>query len=190
MYSIYILVCSSGLNFFKANCRGRFFDFVFNAQRVKVGTATHTHVIHLFHVHNLTQIQQHFSHVIHFTPNNIRFALLLYFSGRFCKKFHVASDETEILNRGCSLLLPWSKAVRNCNFCLAVACDEQVTLVTVLHQAGTQNFSFYPQIGTDQSSTPYKVSQVSRLKTQESRVKTQDSSHSTLPFIFLSTDFL
>ena len=58
-------------------------------------------------------IQQFFSMMFHFTPKNHTPALILYFSGRFCKKFHVSSDETEILNRGCSHSLPWSKAVRN-----------------------------------------------------------------------------
>jgi hypothetical protein len=35
-----------------------------------------------------------------------RYGSLYTFSGRFCKKFHVSSDETEILNRGCSHSLP------------------------------------------------------------------------------------
>ena len=52
------------------------------------------------------------------------FGSLYLFSGRHCKKSHAASDETEILNRGCSHSLPWSKAVRNCKFFLTVACDK------------------------------------------------------------------
>ena len=84
-------------------------------------------------------IQQFFSMMFHFTPKNHTPALILYFSGRFCKKFHVSSDETEILNRGCSHSLPWSKAVRNCNFFFTV------WPVTTLcsHETEFRNIYFY-----------------------------------------------